>query len=219
MEDIKIDKIIRSKRKTLALVIKADATLVVRAPMRVPLHYINNFVGKNRHWIEEKQRQVGTPVKKKEFVDGEEFLYLGNAYKLKIEDCDNIELAQVLFFPKKHLWEAKEKMIEWYREMAREIIKNRADIYSMETGWEYRMIKITSAQGRWGSCSGSGSINFPWRLVLAPVDVIDYVVVHELAHIHEKNHSARFWGKVEAVLPDYKQKKLWLKENRKFLNI
>jgi len=216
MENIKI---IRSKRKTLALVVTADATLVVRAPLRVPLHYIDSFVNKNRHWIEAKQQQVGVPQRSKEFINGEEFLYLGDTYKLKIENCDNIELAQVLFFPKKHLRDAKKKMIEWYREMARNIIKNRADMYSKHTGWEYRMIKITSAQGRWGSCSGSGSINFPWRLVMAPVDVIDYVVVHELAHIHEKNHSARFWNKVEAVFPDYKQKKLWLKENKRFLNV
>ncbi|NQU82569.1 MAG: M48 family metallopeptidase [Parcubacteria group bacterium] len=222
MEDIKIDKIIRSRRRTLALIVTADATLVVRAPLRVSLKYINNFVLKKQNWIKAKQQQVnenGGPVRSKEFIDGESFLYLGEIYRLKIEDCDRIELSQSLLFPKRYLLDAKGKMIEWYKDMARETIKARADIYSRSTGWEYKTIKITSAQTRWGSCSPKGSINFPWRLVMAPINAIDYVVVHELAHIHEKNHSARFWNKVETVLPDYKQRELWLKENRKFLNL
>jgi len=222
VEDIKIDKIIRSRRRTLALIVTADATLVVRAPLRVSLKYINNFVLKKQNWIKAKQQQVnenGGPVRSKEFIDGESFLYLGEIYRLKIEDCDRIELSQSLLFPKRYLLDAKGKMIEWYKDMARETIKARADIYSRSTGWEYKTIKITSAQTRWGSCSPKGSINFPWRLVMAPINAIDYVVVHELAHIHEKNHSARFWNKVETVLPDYKQRELWLKENRKFLNL
>lgn len=220
MGDIKIDKIVRSRRRTVALVVTANATLVVRAPFRVSLKYINGFVSAKEPWIKAKLQQAKeNKVTTREFINGESFLYLGERYRLKVEDCDKIQLSGVLLFPKKHLPEAKVKMIEWYKEMAREIIKERADVYSKETGWEYRTIKITSAQNRWGSCSPKGSINFPWRLVMAPIHVIDYVVVHELAHILEKNHSARFWNKVEMVLPDYKQRKKWLKENRKFLNL
>lgn len=219
--NIKIGKIIRSKRKTLALMVMADAMLVVRAPFGVSLECINSFVFKKQCWIQTKQKQAhqySKLVRSKKFINGEEFLYLGETYKLKIENCNQIELSEYLLFPEKYLADARRKLIEWYKESAFGIIKERANWYSQSTGWKYQTIKITNAQKRWGSCSPKGSINFPWRLVMAPIGVIDCVVVHELAHIHEKNHSARFWNKVKIILPDYKQKMIWLKENRHFLN-
>ena len=146
-------------------------------------------------------------------------MYLGKTYKLKIQNCDEIKLAEYLFLPKKYLTDPKEKLIEWYKERALEKFTERANWYSKNTGWKYQSIKINSAQSRWGSCGPSGSLNFTWRLVMAPIAVIDYVVVHELAHVHEKNHSTRFWNKVKTVLPDYEKSEKWLKENRKFLNI
>lgn len=222
MKDINIDKIIRSKRKTIALVVAADAALVVRAPFESTLEYIKKIVFKRRFWIKEKQQVAnknGTFVRNKEFVNGEGFLYLGKTYKLKILNSDEIRLTDYLCFPKIFLKEPQEKMIKWYKEMALEKIKERAGWYSKNTGWKYKSIKINDAQSRWGSCGLSGSLNFTWKLILAPLNVIDYVVVHELAHIHEKNHSVKFWNKIKTVLPDYELRERWLKENRKFLNI
>ena len=77
----------------------------------------------------------------------------------------------------------------------------------------YGRITIRDQKSRWGSCSGKGNLNFNWRLILAPEEVLDYVVVHELAHRLEMNHSVRFWGHVERVLPDYKDRRLWLRKN------
>ena len=110
-------------------------------------------------------------------------------------------------------------MIVWYKEQAFEKITESANHYSQISGWKYKTINITSAQGRWGSCSSSGSINFSWKLIMAPFDVVEYVVVHELAHITEKNHSARFWNKVKSILPNYKTQEKWLKENGKKLTL
>ncbi len=220
MEEIKIDKIIRSKRKTIALVVESDATLVVRAPFETTLEYIEALVFKKRSWIKEKKQVVNkdcAAVRKREFVNGEGFLFLGKTYKLKIQDCDEIKLSDYLFLPKKYLNEPRERMVEWYMKRALEKITERADWYSKDTGWRYKSIKINNAQSRWGSCGPSGSLNFTWRLIMAPLNVIDYVVVHELAHIHEKNHSWKFWNKVKTVMPDYKQREKWLKENRKYL--
>jgi len=220
MEEIKIDKIIRSKRKTIALVVESDATLVIRAPFETTLEYIEALVFKKRFWINEKKQVVNKDcafVRKREFVNGEGFLFLGKTYKLKIQDCDEIKLSDYLFLPKKYLNEPRERMVEWYMKRALEKITERADWYSKDTGWKYKSIKINNAQSRWGSCGPSGSLNFTWRLIMAPLNVIDYVVVHELAHIHEKNHSWKFWNKVKTVMPDYKQREKWLKENRKYL--
>lgn len=222
MKDIKIDKLIRSKRRTIALVVAADATLIVRAPFETTLSYINNLIFKRRFWIKEKKIKAsknGFIAYNKEFVNGEGFLFIGKTYKLKIQNCENIKLDEYLFLPKKYLGNPRDKIVEWYKERAFEKIKERVDWYSKNTGWKYKSINITNAQTRWGSCGTNGSINFTWKLIMAPLNIIDYVVVHELAHIHEKNHSMRFWNKVRSVLPDYEQRERWLKENRNSLNL
>ena len=219
--EIIIDKIVRSKRRSIALMISPEATLVVRAPLLTPLKYIEDLVQKQRHWIEKKRAQVlkvGIP-KPKQFMGGEEFLFLGETYKLRIQDVWDIELKGDLIFPERYLKRAKTKMIGWYKEQAFKKITEIAQRYSQISGWKYKTINITSAAGRWGSCSSSGSINFSWKLILAPLDVVEYVVVHELAHITEKNHSVRFWSKVKSLLPDYKIQEKWLKEHGKQLTI
>lgn len=215
---IKIDKIIRSRRRSIALVVAEDATLVVRAPFRTPLNYIEKIILAKKDWIERAKNRIikNGVARKKEFVDGELFLFLGQEYKLKIEKRKNIFLADCLYFPEKYLKNPRKKMIDWYKKEAREKINERADYYSKITGWKYKKISITSAKRRWGSCASNSNMNFTWRLILAPMEIVDYVVVHELAHIVEKNHSAKFWGKVALILPDYKKRNKWLKENRNF---
>ncbi len=124
-----------------------------------------------------------------------------------------------MYWPKKYLNDGRAKMIVWYKQKALEKITARTNWYSQISGWKFKSISITNAESRWGSRGPSGSINFTWKLIMAPLDVIDYVVVHELAHITEKNHSMRFWNKVKTILPDYKSRQRWLKENRNNLKI
>ncbi len=222
MNEIRIDKIIRSKRKTIALIVSSEAKVIVRAPLMVNLEYIKKFVFEKRFWINKKKNQIfrnGGPAKSKEFVNGEEFLYLGNAYQLKIENCKAIKLSDYLYFPEKYLKNSRVKMIKWYKQKAREKITERVLWYSRVTGWKFKSISITSAEKRWGSCGSSGSINFSWKLIMAPLQVVDYVVAHELAHLVEKNHSAKFWNKVKAILPDYKARQRWLKDKGRNLGI
>ncbi|MBU0574542.1 MAG: M48 family metallopeptidase [Candidatus Margulisbacteria bacterium] len=96
---------------------------------------------------------------------------------------------------------------KWFRNDAREMITERLERYSRQTGIRYNKVKITSAQSRWGSCTSRGNLNFSWRVMTLPLEVVDYVVVHELMHIVEMNHSKRFWSKVAGVLPDYKERR------------
>lgn len=218
---IKIDKIIRSRRKTLALIVSPDAVLTVRAPHWISLDYIKSFVFEKRFWINKKQQQILARgvVKKKEFAPGEEFFYLGEKYKLRIRDCGEIRLADDLYFPVKFLRVARAMMASWYKRKTREIILERAGFYSKMTGWKFKSISVNGAERRWGSCGANGRINFSYRLAMAPPGIIDYVVVHELAHIPEKNHSARFWAKVGMVLPDYKIRRKWLRDNERNFKI
>ena len=100
-----------------------------------------------------------------------------------------------------------------YRKEARERLKERADHFAGKMGVDYNRIAIKAAKTRWGSCSTKGNLNFHWKLILMPPEVLDYVVVHELAHRKEMNHSPRFWAEVERILPDYRERRRWLKEN------
>lgn len=103
-------------------------------------------------------------------------------------------------------------LTNWYRKQARIYMTERVAHFSEKHGLKYEQIRITSATTRWGSCSGRNNLNFPWRLLMAPKKVIDYVVVHELAHTVHKNHSPRFWKLVESIIPDWKSHRIHLRE-------
>lgn len=221
MERIRIHKLIRSKRKTIALVIGSDATLTVRAPVHIPLNYIERLVNKKHLWIKRKISEIESrpKVRPKEFVNGEGFLYLGKVYRFKIVDSGIIFLGKDLFFPKSMLSNPAQYLKDWYKIQAAQKIQERVTWHAKEIGVNYKSINITDAQKRWGSCSQNGSLNFSWRLIMAPVQVVDYVVVHELAHIREKGHSQKFWNLIRMILPGYQENKKWLSENEMLLRI
>lgn len=105
-------------------------------------------------------------------------------------------------------------MEAWYRAQARWHLTGRIDHFARQHGFVYNSLRINGARTRWGSCNAQrGSLNFTWRLVMAPPEIVDYVVVHELCHLKHPNHSPDFWAEVEGILPDYKQRRKWLKEN------
>ncbi len=112
-----------------------------------------------------------------------------------------------------------ERFTNWYKERAYEKIKERVEFYAQKRGLKYNRVNITSAEKRWGSCSAKGNLNFSWRLIMAPLPVVDYVVVHELVHLIEKNHSKEFWKKVKLFMPDYEKYKDWLKEKGHLLTL
>jgi len=215
--EIKIEKIIRTKRKTIALQITDNATLVIKAPFDVSDEIINKIIIKHKDWIEKKKKEIEARDPKyspKEFVNGEGFLYLGRYYKLKIVEDQDIPLKfnNGFYLSRKYLPHAKEIFIEWYKKKAYEKLSERVEFYSKKGGFKYNKINITNAQKRWASCSPKNNLNFSWRLIMAPIGVIDYVVVHELVHLEEKNHSKEFWRKVKVLLPQYEKYERWLKK-------
>jgi predicted metal-dependent hydrolase len=221
--DIKIDKLIRSKRRTIALIISNDARLIIRAPHHASMDEINKFISKHQDWIEKKIniiKERNKNIKVREFVQGENFLYLGKEYSLDIGTYYEIYIEDsTLKFPSKFLKNPKRKLYLWYKEKAVEKFKERLDLYSELIGVKYEYLKINNAKHRWGSCNAKSGINLNWRLILAPLDILDYVIVHELIHIEEKNHKTKFWDKVKKFLPSYKYNVKWLKENGMKLNI
>jgi len=209
-------EIIRSKRKTIALQITDDATLIVRAPFGVSEETIKRVVAKHIKWIEKKKKEIlirDPKFKPKEFVNGEGFLYLGRYYKLTIVKKQEQPLIfnNGFFLLRDYQSVAKQLFIDWYKERAYEKISQRVEWYAKKRGFVFNKVNITNANRRWGSCSPKGNLNFSWRLIMAPLSVIDYVVVHELCHLEERNHSRMFWIKVKMLMPNYESLKEWLR--------
>lgn len=221
---MKIEKIIRTKRRTIALQVTDNATLIVRAPFGVDNDTILKVVQKHKKWIEKKEKEIKTrdpQFSPKEFVNGEGFLYLGKYYKLEIVDNqkEQLKFKNGFYLSKDALPQAREVFIKWYKKAAYEKISERVKWYAQKSSFKYNKINITNAQKRWGSCSLKGNLNFSWRLIMAPLRVIDYVVIHELVHLEEKNHSKKFWNKIKVIMPDYEKYDKWLKKNYYLLRL
>jgi len=219
-----VEKIIRSNRKTIAITITNNGTIIIKAPKQASEEAISYTISKNLYWIEEKLKIVQSrpKFKEKEFVNGEGFLYLGDRYRLQIIKNQEEPLllkGKYFYLLESHLHKAREAFIDWYKERAFEKISERVKFYANIKGCTYNKISITNAQKRWGSCSPSGNLSFSWKIIMAPLSVIDYVVIHELTHLDELNHSKRFWSKVKALMPNYEEKERWLRENGHMLNI
>ena len=172
-------ELIRSQRKSLALQVKGDGMVVVRAPLRLPKDKIDSFVMEHRDWIEKQKNRVQElSCKRREITEQERLEGIRKALKI---------------FPE------------------------RTAFFAGRMGVDYGRITVREQKTRWGSCSQKGNLNFNWKLVLMPQEILDYVVVHELAHRKEMNHSARFWAIVEQVLPDYQNRRNELKKLGQFL--
>lgn len=149
---------------------------------------------------------------------------LGREYKLNISESFN-EGIQIIFdktqfnvyvsrFIKNNRNEyIREALTKWYRLYAARIYEDRTKYYAEKLKVSYNRITVKEQKTRWGSCSSKGNLNFNWRVIMAPIEIVDYLVVHELCHLIHMNHSKDFWALVESILSDYEKRQLWLKEN------
>jgi predicted metal-dependent hydrolase len=217
---MKLDyNVVYSNRKTFGITVGRDRSVVVRAPFKASLEQIDRAVQQKKLWIYEKMRHPqkydAKPLHEKEFVSGASILYLGRNYRLQYldETFDGVRFDNYFSISKKNQTMAPELLEGWFRAEAREKITPVVEEMAANLGVEYKRVLISDLQVRWGSCTPNDSLNFNWRLVKAPMTVIRYVVAHELAHLIEPNHTARFWNIVYVQAPRYQQAKQWLKDN------
>jgi hypothetical protein len=209
-------KIIRSRRKTIALIVERDGSLTVRAPLKTSQRLIDAFVNEKRAWIELRQEQAcKSYLPPHRYEEGETFYYLGQAHPLcyVLDQRPALVLDGVFRLDRRLRSTAERVFIAWYRKQARALIRQRLDQLAAQHGFHFERMRITSARTRWGSCSARGTLSFSWRLVMAPPAAVDYVVLHELVHLQHPNHSSAFWSRLEALMPDYKTHRSWLKKN------
>ena len=212
---VEIHRLVRSKRKTLALIVEADGSLTVRAPLRMKEADIRRFVEEKESWIKRKQAQAQKDAPNpREYVDGTLFPFLGDEYPLRIvpDGKPALVLDKSFKLAKSALPKAETVFEAWYRQQARMLLTEQVAYFANRYAFKPGKIRISAARTRWGSCSTKGTLSFTWRLVLATPDVIDYVVVHELCHLHLMNHSREFWALVESILPDYRARRARLKK-------
>ena len=220
---IQIDQFIRARRRTISIQVKPDGQVIVRAPLRVAEKVVRAFVESKAAWIERKKAEAAkhAPAPAKQFQAGERFLLLGREIPLRVVKSQRaaLTLTNEFSLSEKALPNAAGVFEKWYKAHALEVLSERVKYYAAQHGFQPGRIRITSARTRWGSCSSTGTLSFTWRLVMAPLEVLDYVVIHELAHLRVHNHSQVFWGSVAALMPDYKRHVIWLKKNGRLLTL
>ena len=212
----------RKRKRTISLQISDKSELVIAAPYFTPIGEINRFVQEKQSWIHktiQKRKEEAIKNKAREYITDEMFYYLGESFPLETF-CEQNERKGLVFWGNRfylNTADAAEKgfsyFVSWYKKKAKQHLRQRVDFFSQVLNLRAKSVKITSAEKRWGSCSADDNLSFSFRLIMAPPDIIDYVIVHELLHIKEKNHSPKFWKLVEATMPEYKIHKRWLKNN------
>jgi len=213
----------RSKRKTIALYVRNGA-VEVRAPLKMPRSDIDQFVASKERWIQTKLAQSAERAKLRAHFSltyGDSVTYRGHKYPIAIKDGKYAGFDDTVFYMPPNLspGQIKQACVHIYRMLAKRDLTRKVSDFAKQMNVMPTAVKINAAMTRWGSCSGKKSLNFSWRLIMADDDVIDYVVVHELAHISEMNHSERFWAIVEGVLPDYRERQARLEELQKVLSV
>lgn len=213
-----------SKRRKLTITVERDRSVVVYAPSRMSDEEIDLIIEAKRQWIYEK---IGHPQKYqslphppgKELISGESALFLGKYYRIELVQAGlkEVEFNQRFLIPATAVPKRMEVLRDWYVKAAKEKIVPRVKRYARELGVEVADIKIVDNRYRWGSCTLKNNVNISWRLIKAPVFVIDYIIIHELAHLFEGNHTPRFWNIVRTHSPTMDKAKSWLKENGQLL--
>lgn len=207
-----------SNRKTLSIIVERDRSVVVRAPLNTSKELIEKEISKRKFLLFQKinhpQKYV-TPKPRKEFVSGESLLYLGKHHKMEVvqDEIDGIRFDNKFHISKSKQDKAEELLRNWYIKQAEEKIVPKVKIHAKNLGVNFNAIKILDLKYRWGSCTPKDNINFNWRLIKAPIYVVDYIIVHELTHLLEPNHTIEFWNIVSVQLPHYNKAKNWLKDN------
>lgn len=214
----------RNKRKTLSIYVEPNGEINVLAPEKISEDELNQIIQKKSYWIYKslsELEELNSTSVNREIKNGEGFLYLGKSYKLTIKKNLNqpLSLRQGRFhLDKDYLDDSKEYFINFYKIKGKKHIQQRVDYFKNKIGVSPNSIRVIDLQNRWGSCSDK-YINFHWKIMMAPMQIIDYIIVHELAHLIETRHNDKFWEIVESVIANYKARKDWLRANGASLNI
>lgn len=219
-------EIIRSKRrKTMALAV-GNGTVKVRMPARLALHHAERFIEQKQHWIKAKLAQ-NPPIEDRLYRDGETLPFLGNLLTLRISpgngknqvrrEDDNLFITSRQKLPSQSA--LKKQVTDWYKQQAGDYLSRRTNELAISSGLRPASVEVKTYKARWGSCTISGKVQLNWKLVMAPTAIIDYVIIHELCHLKQHNHSPAFWQLVGQFDSNFTRHRAWLKGNGQQLQL
>lgn len=199
----------------------------IDAPFFLTKNLIDQLIYKKINWIKKQLviQEKKFLINKKKYVDGDYFFYLGKKYKLKIiiskKNCANIQDSYLIVNIRNisNTLQIKKNIEKWFREKSLNYFEEQTYYFAKKNNLNVNAIKVREYKARWGSCSTNGDISFNWKLIMAPPWIIQYVIIHELIHIKEHNHSTKYWEHVRSIYPNIKDAKEWLMYNGQNLNI
>lgn len=212
-------EVVRRNRKSSSLIVENDGTVKLIVPYDTLDKDIENIIESKRYWIYTKKAEfehLNYSKVERKFVNGQGFLYLGSSYRLEIvEDLDaDIKLYRGKFYIRRDKVDSGIEVFKaFYKEKGISRIAERVEYYKGMMGVNPNNLRVMELQNRWGSCTDKGNLNFNWKCMMAPLTIIDYIVVHELAHLKYKDHGVEFWNMIDKVMPDYEKRKSWLRDN------
>lgn len=230
VRDIEYQLLPGTERQTTDIVIERNGVITVRPPLRMTPEQVDETVLSKRLWIYRslaEWRDLNSARVTREWVNGESFPYLGNHYRLQLvrEQNEPLKLKDGRFCLLRSVLEAGGKAAAqrafqaFYEERGLPRIEQRAAHFAAKVGVSAGPIQIKDLGFRWASCLKNGGLHFHWKCLMAPLTIIDYIVVHELCHLHHRDHSDAFWNEVDKVLPDYRGRKEWLRTRGAELDI
>jgi predicted metal-dependent hydrolase len=222
--------VIRSRRSTADIIIERDGSVVVRAPEWADEERIGDIVASKHYWIFRalaEWRDLNATRVLREYKNGEGFLYLGRAYRLLLvrDQEEPLLLRDGRFALRRDLAEeggpesVRAAFRDYYVTRGFERIRQRVDYFAPKVGVTPEAVGVRDLGNRWASCSPSGRLAFHWKCMMAPQTIVDYIVVHELAHLHQRDHTDAFWNEIDKVMPDYRERKDWLRRNGAGLDV
>lgn len=211
--------VLRSARRSVAIFIERDGSVSVRAPHGVTEDQLAKVVEKKLPWIYRNRalwRELNREAPRREFVSGESFYVAGQPCILDVREDAAEPIALVegrLVLRRSHQNKAEELLRALYRNLGYERLPAVISRFASRMGVTPGRLRVWELQNRWGSCSDKGNLNFHWKVMALPADVLEYLVVHELAHLKQRNHTKEFWCEVEKVMPNWEVAANWLREN------
>ena len=203
----------RQNRRTVTLSVKPPNIIAVSAPLTLSNAVISEFINKKQKWITSAFNSIrkNDDLLSYKAETPKYLYYLGTRYPIQVNDVKSIMFnGNDIYFPKN----CKLKNIEsWFKSLAHDVFQDRLDVYANQMDLNYDALRIKTFRARWGSCSSKKIITLNWKLMFSNLEVIDYVVIHELAHLKHMNHSSKFWDVVASVQPEYKKHHLLLKKS------
>lgn len=201
-------------RNSMCLTVERDGSISLALPLEATEREVEEFVKSKSFWLytklTEKEELRHKAIPKKQFVNGEGFLYLGRSYRLKIDKNIDypVQLKQGRFvMSSTDIDEAQSYLVKWYKKKAQKWLEARLEDFKNQISVQPENLHIRDLGYRWGSCSRNKDLYFHWKIILLPKSLIDYVLVHELMHLIEPEHNEDFWKLVSLILPDYEERK------------